>query len=125
MLHHYFGALFFLVPALFIPYHVFLVHVVLNFLYQFWLHTEQVASMGPLERIINTPANHRVHHGRNRLYIDKNYGGTLMIWDHLFGTYQSEVPSEPVLYGLTEQVGSFDPLYVQVGGSLLVLLDVL
>ncbi len=70
--------------------------------YQFFLHTTAVKSLGPLEWIFVTPSHHRVHHGVNEKYIDKNYGGTLIIWDRLFGTYEKE--DEPVKYGITSSL---------------------
>lgn len=71
----------------------------LNLFYQFFVHTEAVGKLGFLEYVIDTPSNHRVHHGSNEVYIDKNYGGVLMIWDLLFGTYEPE--NEKVKYGIT------------------------
>lgn len=78
-----------------------------------WLHTEIVDSVGPLEYILNTPSHHRVHHSRNPEYIDKNYGGMLIIWDRLFGTFKEEDKSNPPVYGLVHPVNSFDPIQVQ------------
>jgi sterol desaturase/sphingolipid hydroxylase (fatty acid hydroxylase superfamily) len=69
--------------------------------YQFFIHTELVKRVGWLEWIINTPSAHRVHHASNSEYIDKNFGGVLMIWDHLFGTYQPELPTIKIRYGLS------------------------
>ncbi|MBB1268570.1 sterol desaturase family protein [Shewanella sp. SR44-3] len=84
--------------------------VLLNLGLQFFVHTQAVKSLGPLEWIINTPSHHRVHHGRNPQYIDKNYAGILIIWDRLFGTYEKEV--ETVEYGITKPVNSFNPIKV-------------
>ena len=67
-----------------------------SLLYQFWIHTELVGSLGPLEAVLNTPSHHRVHHGTNRCYIDRNHGGTLILWDKLFGTFEPEKPADPV-----------------------------
>ena len=61
-----------------------------SLLYQFWLHTEAIDRLGPLEWILNTPSHHRVHHGKNVPYLDKNHGGILIIWDRLFGTFARE-----------------------------------
>jgi alkylglycerol monooxygenase len=83
-----------------------------NTLYQFWIHTQLVGNLGALEKVINTPALHRVHHAINPRYLDKNYGGTFMIWDRLFGTYEPE--SEPCVYGIVKPLGSFDPIWTQV-----------
>ncbi|NVK28315.1 MAG: sterol desaturase family protein [Flavobacteriia bacterium] len=79
-----------------------------NTLYQFWIHTEKIGKLGPLEWILNTPSHHRVHHGRNPKYIDKNHAATLIIWDRLFGTFQKE--EERPTYGITKPVNSFNPL---------------
>ena len=84
--------------------------VLFNLALQFFVHTQSVRSLGPLEWIINTPSHHRVHHGRNPQYIDKNYAGILIIWDKLFGTFEPEVA--PVEYGITKPVNSFNPITV-------------
>jgi alkylglycerol monooxygenase len=81
----------------------------LNLIYQFWVHTEHIRRLGPLERILVTPANHRVHHARNPLYIDRNYGGVFILWDRMFGTYQDELAQEPCVYGITTGLKSFNP----------------
>jgi sterol desaturase/sphingolipid hydroxylase (fatty acid hydroxylase superfamily) len=70
--------------------------------YQLWLHTEAVDRLGPLEWIFNTPSHHRVHHGKNARYLDRNHGGIFIIWDRLFGTFEPE--GERVIYGLTTDV---------------------
>uniref|UniRef100_A0A8C9SA96 Alkylglycerol monooxygenase n=1 Tax=Scleropages formosus TaxID=113540 RepID=A0A8C9SA96_SCLFO len=103
--------LFYLPMALAVPPSVFAVHIQFNLLYQFWIHTELVGNLGPLEWIINTPSHHRVHHGRNPYCIDKNYGGTLIIWDRIFGTFSPE--SDKVIYGLTHPINTFEILSVQ------------
>lgn len=79
-------------------------------LYQTWIHTEKIGRLGWLDGIFNTPSVHRVHHATNATYIDKNYGGILILWDRLFGTYQAET-NKPV-YGITEQLGSSNPLTI-------------
>ncbi len=78
--------------------------------YQSWIHTEKVGKLGWLDRVLNTPSAHRVHHGSNPQYIDKNYGGLLIIWDRMFGTYAPEV--EPVVYGITTPINSHNPLVI-------------
>jgi len=80
----------------------------LNLTYQFFTHTEAIGTLGPLEGILNTPSAHRVHHGSNSQYIDKNYGGMLIIWDRLFGTYEPEV--ETVRYGVTTGFMGHNPV---------------
>lgn len=79
----------------------------LNLAYQWFVHTETVPKLHPvLEWLLNTPSNHRVHHGRNAQYVDRNYGGVLMIYDHLFGSYEPE--GEPVEYGTPRQIKSYN-----------------
>ncbi len=83
-----------------------------NTLYQFWIHTRAIKSLGPLEWILNTPSHHRVHHGSNPKYIDKNHAGTLIIWDRMFGTFQKE--EEEVYYGITTPLASWNPVWANV-----------
>jgi sterol desaturase/sphingolipid hydroxylase (fatty acid hydroxylase superfamily) len=86
----------------------------LNLLYQFFLHTEAVGKLPVIEGVIDTPSAHRVHHGSNPIYIDKNFGGVFMIWDKLFKTYQPE--SEPVVYGITTGFISYNPFVLVFKG---------
>lgn len=86
----------------------------LNLLYQFFLHTEAVGKLGKLEGIIDTPSAHRVHHGSNKGYVDKNFGGVLMIWDRIFHTYQPE--TEKVKYGITTGFKSNNPFVLVFHG---------
>jgi sterol desaturase/sphingolipid hydroxylase (fatty acid hydroxylase superfamily) len=82
-----------------------------SLLYQFWIHTEVVRRLpAPLEWLLNTPSHHRVHHGKNPEYIDRNHGGVLIVWDRLFGTFEPE--REPVRYGLTKDIHTFNPLRI-------------
>ena len=83
-----------------------------NTLYQFWINTRTIKSMGPLEWILNTPSHHRVHHGSNPKYIDRNHAGTLIIWDRIFGTFQKE--EEEVYYGITTPLASWNPIWANV-----------
>ncbi|KAL9988521.1 hypothetical protein ACROYT_G002976 [Oculina patagonica] len=108
----YTSAIFYTPLALCVPPSIFFVHIQFNLLYQFWIHTEIVRSLGPLEYILNTPSHHRVHHGRNPYCIDKNYGGTLIIWDRMFGTFQAETDEE-IAYGLVHPLASWDPIWTQ------------
>ena len=87
----------------------YLAMTTLNTLYQFWIHTRAVKRIGPLEWILNTPSHHRVHHGINPKYIDKNYAGVFILWDRLFGTFQDE-EEEPV-YGTVKPLASWNPLW--------------
>lgn len=81
-------------------------------LYQFWIHTETIGKLGWLEYVLNTPSHHRVHHGRDPKYIDKNHAGVFIIWDRLFGTFQAE--EERPTYGVTQPVNSWNPVLVNV-----------
>src|SRR5688572_27710497 len=78
-------------------------------LYQFWIHTESINKMGWFEYIFNTPSHHRVHHGRDPKYIDKNHAGTLIIWDKMFGTFQEE--QERPTYGITRPINSWNAVW--------------
>ncbi len=101
-------------PLVWIGFHpaaVFLT-LSLNLLYQTWIHTGLIPKLGWLEYVLNTPSNHRVHHATNADYLDRNYGGVLIVFDRLFGTYVEERDSEPCLYGLVKPVGSDNPLRI-------------
>jgi len=83
----------------------------LNLLYQYWIHTEAIDRLAPAaEAVLNTPSHHRVHHGANRQYLDRNYGGILIVWDKLFGTFEPE--RRRVKYGLTKNIGTYNPLRI-------------
>lgn len=86
----------------------------LNTLYQFWIHTRLIGKLGPLEWVLNTPSHHRVHHGRNPRYIDRNHAGSLIIWDRMFGTFVEET-DEPV-YGVVKPLSSANPLWANFAG---------
>jgi sterol desaturase/sphingolipid hydroxylase (fatty acid hydroxylase superfamily) len=81
-----------------------------NLAYQFWLHTELIGRLGPLEWVLNTPSHHRVHHASNTAYLDRNYGGILIIWDRIFGTFTQQRPDVPITYGLVHPIRSLNPL---------------
>jgi alkylglycerol monooxygenase len=87
----------------------FLLVSAFNTLYQFWIHTETIKKMGWFEYIFNTPSHHRVHHGRNPKYIDRNHAGSLIIWDKMFGTFQAE--EEKPVYGITKPINSWNPMW--------------
>jgi sterol desaturase/sphingolipid hydroxylase (fatty acid hydroxylase superfamily) len=93
----------------FSPYMVFVMQAV-SLIYQFWIHTELVRSVGALEGVLNTPSHHRVHHASNPQYIDRNHGGTLIIWDRMFGTYEPE--RELCRYGLTKNIHTYNPFRI-------------
>ena len=84
----------------------------INLLYQYWIHTETIRSIGPAEAVLNTASHHRVHHGSNRQYLDRNHGSIFILWDKWFGTFEPEV--EPVVYGLTKNIDTFNPVRVIV-----------
>ncbi len=85
-----------------------------NLIYQFWIHTRFVNRLGFLERILNTPSHHRVHHGVNNPYLDKNYAGVLIIWDRMFGSFVEE--TEAPRYGIVKPIRSFNPLWINTHG---------
>ncbi len=84
----------------------------ISLVYQFWIHTETIGRMGPLEWVMNTPSHHRVHHAINAKYLDANYAGVLIIWDRLFGTFVPEDDKEKIHYGIISQLGTFNPFRV-------------
>jgi alkylglycerol monooxygenase len=83
-----------------------------NLIYQFWIHTKFIERLGWLENVFNTPSHHRVHHGVNEQYLDKNYAGALIIWDRMFGSFVEE--SEEPRYGTIKPIKSHNPLWVNV-----------
>ena len=93
-----------------------------NLLYQYWIHTETVGSIGPGEAVLNTPSHHRVHHGSNKQYLDRNHGSILILWDRLFGTFEPE--GDRVVYGLTKNIHTFNPLRVAFHEHIEMLRDV-
>ncbi len=119
------GFVFFmpLVAIGFQPISVFTV-LGLNLLYQFWLHTELVGSLGGFDRIFNSPSNHRVHHATQTVYLDKNFGGVLMLFDHLFGTYQAEKRDDPIkVYGVLPGFESYNPVKIALNEWLRIAVD--
>lgn len=87
-----------------VPPEVFVVAAIIDLLYQFWIHTEQVGKLGGFDRWFASPSNHRVHHAVNDRYVDRNYGGIFMIWDRLFGTFVEE--RERCVYGTSRASGA-------------------
>ena len=86
----------------------------LNLIYQFWVHTEHVPKLCPFEWVFVSPSNHRVHHGRNKIYVDKNYGGVFILCDRIFGSFQEELAEEPVAFGLRKPLNSWNPVWANV-----------
>ncbi|XP_031833248.1 alkylglycerol monooxygenase isoform X1 [Nomia melanderi] len=114
ILQHWCNFVFYLPLAFFLPPSHFIVHNQFNLIYQLWIHTTLIDDLGPFELIFNTPKHHRVHHGCNLYCLDKNYGGVLIIWDKLFGTFMEEKEKDEIIYGLVVSPQSFNPLYLQV-----------
>ncbi len=110
-----FGWIFYL-PLFLIgfPLEVLLVVNAINLIYQFWVHTQHIRRLGPLEAVLMTPSHHRVHHAQNERYIDRNYGGMLIIWDRLFGTYEPERDDEPVVFGVRKPLASWNPFWANL-----------
>ncbi|MCF6262951.1 MAG: sterol desaturase family protein [Xanthomonadales bacterium] len=102
----------FLIPMILIGFNPFMAIIALIFVvqYQTWIHTNRIKTLGILDRWFNTPSVHRVHHGSNPQYIDKNYAGILLIWDRMFGTYEPE--NEKVIYGLTKNIQTNNPIKI-------------
>ena len=90
----------------------------LNLLYQFWIHAAWIPKLGPLEWVLNTPSHHRVHHASNAEYLDCNYGGVLIVFDRLFGTFVAERADLPPRYGLTTPLHSYNPFRIALHGWL-------
>jgi alkylglycerol monooxygenase len=113
-LHGLFTWIFYVPLALLgIPWRMYVACYALNLLYQFWIHTQAVGRMGRVaEWVLNTPSHHRVHHGRNPRYLDRNHGGVFIVWDRLFGTFQAE--EEAPVYGITTPLRSWNPLWANV-----------
>lgn len=114
-LYAFSGAFLFFLPVAFMGFapEWGLFALALNLSYQWFLHTQWIRKLPrPIEFIFNTPSHHRVHHGRNEEYIDRNFGGTLIIWDRLFGTFVEEREDLPPEYGITRQVYSYNPVWL-------------
>ena len=86
--------------------------VALNLAFQFFVHTQVIGKLGWIEKVFNTPSNHRVHHAINDGYIDRNFAGVLVIWDRWFGTYVEEDLNVPIKYGIIGQIDSNNPLFI-------------
>ena len=96
------------------PLEVLLVVSAGNLIYQFWVHTQLIKRLGFLDYIFVTPSNHRVHHAQNERYIDKNYGGVLILWDRLFGTFEDESSGEPVIFGVRKPLANWNPIWANL-----------
>jgi sterol desaturase/sphingolipid hydroxylase (fatty acid hydroxylase superfamily) len=111
------GNFLFFLPLMWIGFHPFAVIGMLgvNLFYQFFIHTELVSRLGPLEWILNTPAHHRVHHASNPACLDKNYGGILIVFDRIFGTFAEAPRDQPLRYGLVRGISSYNPIRIALG----------
>ena len=106
------GWLFYLPLALLgVPLQVFVVVALIDLLYQFWVHTEQIGRLGWFDRVFCSPSNHRAHHAVNDRYLDRNYGGILIVWDRLFGSFVEEDDNDPPVYGTRAPLRSWNPLW--------------
>ncbi|AIF46066.1 sterol desaturase family protein [Dyella japonica] len=106
------GWLFYLPMAIVgFPLEVFVVVALIDLLYQFWVHTELVGRLGWFDRVFCSPSNHRAHHAVNDKYLDRNYGGILIVWDRLFGTFVEEDDTDPPVYGTRAPLRSWNPLW--------------
>ena len=106
-----FGWLFYLPLALAgVPPVVFATVALIDLLYQFWVHTQQIGRLGWFDRWFVSPSNHRVHHAVNERYLDRNYGGILIVWDRLFNSYADEDEAEPIVYGTRAPLRRWCPL---------------
>ena len=94
-----------------VPGEVFITVAGVNLVYQFWVHTEHIGHLGFLEKIFITPMNHRIHHAKNKEYIDANYGGVFIIWDRMFGTYNPQRSDIKPVYGTATPLNSWNPLW--------------
>ena len=110
-----FGWIFYL-PLFLIgfPLEVLITVNAINLIYQFWVHTQMVRRLGALDHILVTPSNHRVHHAQNERYIDKNYGGMLILWDRFFGTFEDERDEEPVIFGVRKPLANLNPFWANL-----------
>jgi sterol desaturase/sphingolipid hydroxylase (fatty acid hydroxylase superfamily) len=110
-----FGWIFYLPVFIFgFPVEVIATVNAVNLIYQFWVHTQHVGRLGPLEAVLMTPSHHRVHHAQNERYIDKNYGGMLITWDRLFGTYEPERDDDPVIFGVRKPLANWNPFWANL-----------
>jgi sterol desaturase/sphingolipid hydroxylase (fatty acid hydroxylase superfamily) len=119
------GNFLFFLPLALLGFHPAAIGAMLgaNLLYQFFIHTELAPRLGPLEWVLNTPRHHRVHHASNATCLDKNYGGVLIIFDRLFGTFAEPPQAEPLRYGLVGAAPSYNPIAIALGQWIAMLRD--
>lgn len=117
------GGIFWLpLPLLGFPPAMILTQQAISLLYQYWIHLEWMGKLGPFEWVFNTPSHHRVHHGRNPRYLDRNHGGIFIVWDRLFGTFEEE--REKVDYGITKNLETYNPIRIALHEWLAIARDV-
>ena len=106
----------FYIPCFFLgmPISMFVSIASAHLIYQFWVHSQHIPKLGVFERFMVSPSNHRVHHAQNADYIDKNYGGLLIIWDRLFGTYKAEDEKQQAIYGIRVPLQSWNPIWANL-----------
>lgn len=111
------GNFLFFLPLAWLGFHPIMIVAMLgiNLFYQFFIHTEFAPRLGPLEWVLNTPAHHRVHHASNQACLDRNFGGILIVFDRLFGTFAEPPAHEPLRYGLVGGKASFNPFKTALG----------
>ncbi len=119
------GNFLFFLPLAWLGFHPITIVAMLgvNLLYQFFIHTEFVPRLGPLEWVLNTPNHHRVHHASNEECLDRNYGGILIVFDRLFGTFAEAPEHQPLRYGLVGGTPSFNPARIALGEWIAMLRD--
>jgi len=106
----------FFIPCFFLgmPIYMYVSIATAQLIYQFWVHTQHIPKLGFIEWFMVTPSNHRVHHAQNKDYIDKNYGGLLIVWDRLFGTFKEEDEQLQPIYGIRSPLNSWNPLWANI-----------
>ena len=106
----------FYIPCFFLgmPISMFVSIASAHLIYQFWVHSQHIPKLGVFEWFMVSPSNHRVHHAQNADYIDKNYGGLLIIWDRLFGTYKAEDEKQQAIYGIRVPLQSWNPIWANL-----------
>ena len=106
----------FYIPCFFLgmPITMFVSIASAHLIYQFWVHTQHIPKLGVFEWFMVSPSNHRVHHAQNADYIDKNYGGLLIVWDRLFGTFKAEEENQPAIYGIRVPLQSWNPIWANL-----------
>ena len=99
-------------PLLGFAPNLIVLQMAISLIYQFFIHTQEVDKLGPLEWVLNTPSHHRVHHAVNVRYLDKNHAGILIVWDRLFGSFAAERADDPPIYGITKNIDTYNPLRI-------------